>query len=436
MKSSAVQQAFKGIASRIHPQLPLSAKESQRLLNALTSSFNHQLDQGPTKSTAHAVAPRQHDDSARSSSSLSSTDLHLASILTSPLFGKPAQPSASSSTLHQLRSKTVHPIKVFEDSVSKGEATLEIARLCLSAFRVLLKNLSENERRVQLDTTAAGTRVLKWLWASGKIHAYSFTEDGKFLDSLTYFLLKESNESALWDLMETMPHSVSTKDSHSFVRDVRRRKSLILVSLVKSHLYISPSSDAALSAFLRVSDGANSTSVTASDIHLLPAGFLLSKQLVHAHLKKHAQASSASLYDRFVQSCPLWDKNSPDRALYRVAGLKLHHPVSPSARDALYFIRHLKQSPGHPFLSPSTDSQRKDVFKFFFDTVQVLQSQGYEDDSAWVMDFMKQSFPQYLSEQKSASSTVEATVLPSSDHHHSRTSNEPVLLAWMKPDLV
>ncbi|KAF1352239.1 hypothetical protein BDV97DRAFT_368018 [Delphinella strobiligena] len=402
MKQSAVQ-AFKAITSRIHPQLPLSTKESQRLLNALTSSFNHHLDQKLPSSNhdtcnSSAAHPVHRDATAPlSSPSSSAADTHLASILTSPLFSKPIHSqSPASAALSQLNAKAKHPVQVFEDSVASGQATIDIARLCLSAFRAFLDCLSETQKKSHLSTMAAGTRVLRWLWSSGKIHAYSFTEDRRFLDQMTLALLVEGNEAAIWDLIETTRDQTNSKDATP--REMRRRKGLVLCSLVKAHLDADGSAPTAtaLAAFLRAFD-AHQASSSPLLPYLSSAGALLSKHLIHTK-----EAAPASLYDRFLESCPLWDKNPSDRALYRIAGLKLHHPVTPSARVALFFIRHLKQSSAHPFLNPSTDSQRLRVFEFLFDTVNLLQAQSYRHDAAWVMEFMQKSFPHHFAEQDSS----------------------------------
>ena len=447
MKTSLAVGAFKSIVSRIHPQLPLSPKESQRLLNALTSSFNNQLDRhfppaaAVTSSTASSAVvvdpPHLHHRETRAvcSSSTATADAHLASILTNPLFGRPAPAlTPSSAAISQLKTKSKHPIQIFEDSVARGQATIEIGTLCLNAFRTSLNGLSEPDRESHILDISAGTRVLRWLWSSGRINTCAFAEDRKFVYALAYFLVAEANDSALWNLIETDFRQTSPEDSHPPAREMRRRKGLILCAMVKVHLSSTPLSDApitaALSAFLRASDlNQSSPASTLPILSIATAGALLSNKLVHTDMASLSRPISAALYDQFIESCPLWDKNPSDRALYRVAGLKLHHPTNPSARDALYFIRHLKQAPAHPFLSPSTEAQRSDVFNFFFETVAILQSQGLRDDAAWVMEFMRQSFPEHFSEKESVSRLTAALTSDAP-----QTPSEPLLPSWRIPD--
>lgn len=436
MKTSAVQ-AFKSIASRIHPQLPLSEKESQRLLNALTSSFRQQLDQ----EHPDPVSRRKSIDTPRSSpatnnhptgpvlhSSSTSTDLHLASILTNPLFGRPT--SVSDVAVSQLKTKSKHPISLFEEYVSKGIATIEVAHLCLNAFRKSLSGVPATDARDQTERIAAGARVLRWLWSSGTVHKQAFTQDPKFLDTLAYFLIAEGREGALWELMLTPNHA---SDSSLPAKDARKLNGMLLCSIVKTHLSdLRASATAALTAFFQAAETNEKASAVSAfpQIPLFPAGSYLTRALVNAGPEASSSQSLVPLYDRFVESCPLWDKATQERALYRVANLKLHHPVSPSARDALYFIRLVKQSPAHPFLSPTTKAQKTDVFNFFFDTVRLLHKQGSQDDAAWVMEFMQHKFTKDLLDRPDTPPAPSHAKQSSPSHDTHQAHDLPTTLNW------
>lgn len=433
MKESVAVQAFKSIASRIHPQLPLSPKESQRLLNALTSSFRQQLDHD--HSPVEAVAPpasrvaaasstsKPHPFAAQSAPQFASTDRHLASLLTSPLFAKPAHvPVSTAATVSNLKANSKYPIKVFEHYVSRGEATIETARLCLNAFRKSIDQLPPAVQNAKLREIAAGTRVLSWLWSSGRINAYSFAEDHSFVNLLAYCLVHEGNEIALWDLIQSdsLPGLADTPR-----RDVRYRKGMLLFSLVKAHLSVSPT--AALTAFLRAVEATDTSS--SSPAFAVPAGVYLSKELVQ--LAKTGSTLPEDLYNRFVDSCHIWAPNPQDRNLYRVALLKLHHPVSPTAIEALAFIRRLKETPSHPFLAPQKDVHKADVYAFFFDTARLLHVQGFGDDAAWVLEFMRQTLQSRSSEPPTLSAAIETRT-----EHRSKDVEQgpdPMLFGWKVP---
>src|SRR5690348_15716553 len=95
MQSAASKRVLSTLASKIHPQLPLSPRESQQLLTLLTTSFRAHLDrehplpessqnrhtQKPTGSNA-----RRASSPAQATSSYASATQHIDSILTNPLF--------------------------------------------------------------------------------------------------------------------------------------------------------------------------------------------------------------------------------------------------------------------------------------------------------------------------------------------------------------
>lgn len=413
MKASSVQQAFKSLTSRIHPQLPLSERESQRLLNALTSSFRTHLEY------QHNDAPASASSTSASTqhplSSATATDLHLASILTNPLLSKPVQ--------QQLKAKSKHPIALFEDQVAAGRANLSSARLCLEAFRTSLSSLPPAQVNDQIARYAAGTRALRWLWTSARTHDLSFARDARFCNQLAYFLVREGKDAALWELIDT---PVVTS-ANLTTKEASLRKGLLLVSIVKTHLSAPhPSLEYALSAFFRAVAGSQSShaSVSLAGVHLTQALIKLNS----------FSDSEVALYDQFVRAIPCWTKKHPDKAAYRIANLALHHPTTPSANPALDFIRlQLRPLTVHPFLNPATVFQKSTVFAFFFDTVKLLQKQEHFDDALWVMEFMQQRFPNEFAPPRASPSAVSPSFQAAKTKEStSSLSNFP---EWKVPEL-
>jgi hypothetical protein len=391
MKASSIQQAFKSLTSRIHPQLPLSERESQRLLNALTSSFRSQLEHHDHNHDAATSTPTASATVQPALSSATATDLHLASILTNPLLSKPVH--------QQLKAKSKHPIALFEDQVAAGRANLVSARLCLEAFRQSLSSLPPAQVQQHIIRYAAGSRALRWLWTSAQTHSLDFTRDARFTNQLAYFLVNEAKESALWELIDT---PVATSPTLT-AKEASLRKGLLLASIVKTHLSASNHSlEPALAAFFRAIDTSHTTHASVSH-----AGIYLTQALVKLN---HFSAAEVTLYDQFIDAIPRWTKRHPGRAVYRIANLALHHPTTPSADPALDFIRlHLRPLASHPFLNPTTASQKSTVFAFFFDTVKLLQKQEHFDDALWVMEFMQQRFPDELAPSRKSSSAASAS---------------------------
>ena len=413
MKASSVQQAFKSLTSRIHPQLPLSERESQRLLNALTSSFRthleHQHHDAPASASSTSV-PAQ-----RPLSSATATDLHLASILTNPLLSKPVQ--------QQLKAKAKHPVALFEDQVAAGRANLSSARLCLEAFRTSLSSLPPAQVNDHITRYAAGSRALRWLWTSARTHDLSFARDAHFCNQLAYFLIHEGKDAALWELIDT-PVAIS---ANLTAKEASLRKGLLLVAIVKTHLSAPhPSLESALSAFFQAVDASQSSHASVSH-----AGVYLTQALVKL---KSFSDSEVALYDQFMHAIPRWSKKHPDRAVYRIANLALHHPTTPSADPALDFIRlQLRPLASHPFLNPTTAFQKSTVFAFFFDSVKLLQKQEHFDDALWVMEFMQQRFPDEFAPPRASSSAVSPSFQAAETRES--TSSHSDFPEWKVPEL-
>ncbi|KAI4817291.1 hypothetical protein E4T44_10544, partial [Aureobasidium sp. EXF-8845] len=213
---------------------------------------------------------------------------------------------------------------------------------------------------------------------------------------LAYFLVHEARESALWELIDT---PVATSPTLT-AKEASLRKGLLLASIIKTHMSApNHSLESALSAFFRAIDTLHTTHASVSH-----AGIYLTQALVKLN---HPSADQVALYDQFIDAIPRWTKKHPGRAVYRVANLVLHHPITPSADPALDFIRlQLRPLASHPFLNPTTASQKSTVFAFFFDAVKLLQKQERFDDALWVMEFMQQRFPEELAPPRRSSSAV------------------------------
>jgi hypothetical protein len=110
MRVTAIAQGINKWLDSLHRQVPLTGRESQRLLNALTNSFRKQLDEAhPTKAQEDLVSvsrptsskllarvqsterpAKSPNGSVHTTSAVESADRHLASVLTSPLMMGPA----------------------------------------------------------------------------------------------------------------------------------------------------------------------------------------------------------------------------------------------------------------------------------------------------------------------------------------------------------
>ncbi|KAK8192728.1 hypothetical protein M8818_007900 [Zalaria obscura] len=429
MKTSAVQ-AFRNIVSKIHPQVGLTERESQRLLNALTSSFKDQLDEKhPDVSTSRKPLPSAITQLPQPPTS--STERHLASVLTNPLLA--SVPTRRSSAISQLQTGQVHPVKVFEECVSSGSATVEIAILCLEAFLKSLATKTAQEYQHQIKEMAAGARTLRWMWSTDLEKILHRADRARLFDYLVLFLVKENRDEAVWELLTTETNSPST-ESLKAISQAQKWRNDLLLSLMRAHCRSHKSKEKgqvnALLAFLNALD-IKASAPANSPLHhlnLAPAGTYLVNRSEHFSRMDSGRWAFCGLYDRFIKSVPQWSTAPGGSALHKQAILYLRHPYAPSASSALSFIQLLKASPDHPLLHPSTQQQKWKVLSFFFDTVQLLQKQGFADDAAWVIEFMRQHFKHDLVED--AETRPETIRHFGEDAESSRVGEDLVSLAF------
>ncbi|KAK4902743.1 hypothetical protein LTR27_000682 [Elasticomyces elasticus] len=211
MKGSAVFLGLKDWASKaLHPQLPLNARESQKLLTTLTGSFRKHLDE---VHSPIAGQPQPRLGTVKSSnasprtlhSSAALADKHLSSILTSPLLSKRSGTTSKADQdfanckieLHKNTGKD--PIALLEEYDARGAATLPIAHLCLSMFEQSLKGLSHERQKRQVAEVEPGRRTLLWLWRSELHQSEGFVDRLDLIDMLTFALMREGLDKSLWD---------------------------------------------------------------------------------------------------------------------------------------------------------------------------------------------------------------------------------------------
>lgn len=185
-----VTRVWKSFNSKIHPPLPLPARDSQQLLSLLNTSFKQQLD-------------RQH--LAASSSNEHHASRHLQSILTDPLFDeKPWMsdiPTSKSQRIGRFAGKlpdhSTQPMDAFRQLVAQGTADLEKAKIFLSIQYRACMTRSATTPREAMQTSGTASTVLQWLWSSGLEDTGIFLHDPVFTRLLVRFLVADGQYSRI-----------------------------------------------------------------------------------------------------------------------------------------------------------------------------------------------------------------------------------------------
>ncbi|KAI6900575.1 hypothetical protein KC318_g9801 [Hortaea werneckii] len=422
MRGSTVLQGFKDWASKFHPQLPLTQRESDRLLTALTTSFRSHLDKAhpraaeePSKlrDSGNGQVPRTSNHAMHSSAAFA--DKHLSSVLTD-LAGPPRRkPTANVSIADQYfanaqvelqKSPAKDPVQLLEDYEKDGNASVAIARLCLEQCEKSLEGLAQNQKAHQIQQTQAGRRVLLWLWETERYKQPEFVDDKVFIDKLVPFLLKEGWESYLWQWIELDQILAEGNNVYSGVKKMYHRyrwKGRLLRAMVVHKLYdpgrADQSADKALDTFFKAADLKLSSEEPC--LHFLPlghAGSALARALMIG--TDWNLRTDPVRFNRFADCVKLFNEKGSPFGVRNTAELWLQHPTNPDGRPMYEFFQQLFSNDS-PVWKNMVDHVRKPKtreiglswYHQMVQTIALLRRQRLELEAEWIKDRVLETFP-------------------------------------------
>ncbi|KAI1859825.1 hypothetical protein JX265_010274 [Neoarthrinium moseri] len=384
----SLKKGFKNsILPQIHQPMPLNRRESQQLLNSITSSFRRNLDK---------EHPWQHTDVAQPAASIITpdpsftlakngpqkhrpTDRHLESILSNPLFAEPRTPVPQTSAAWQSHHN------VFESAVARGMMTPKRAAGYLAAISKEI-GLSAVDIPASMAASGAGLRVVQWLRASGHENNLEFLADVNLVPILTRFMFVEHLEEVAWTWLARLGAQLGKlpKDAQT-----QRSIALLLSSIKKAQEYITVTTDltqgsldSGYSAFLR----ANGTlpSEDPAVLHSLQGFWHTLSWSSTVNASKHG-APSAPLYEMFVDAGRPWKRHLD------IAHLELHHPTSPDHISAVKYLhdRRIMESAER---RKAQEVYVKRMASLGTDTIARLKEVGEKDEASWVSEFMARTF--------------------------------------------
>jgi hypothetical protein len=385
---SPAARAFSILASKIHPQLPLTPRESQQLLSLLTSSFRRHLDREHPRFAAgdHYALPIRRarsskqravaDASCHSTSSHTPTNRLLESILGNPLLAhKPSRQEKGGSVLG-IQGIASNPSQWFKDRVADGSSTLHTAYLYAETMRKMPTSDASGSQK-------PGTEIIRWLWASGIEKTPSFLGHYRIHASLAALLIRERNERPLWRWLEPSflqalkDADVSAQDAFRF--QVRLSKAIVLHKL-NGHGGLQDAMVAHLHA-CSFSHPRQDMSAPVRHQTYFSAGVSI---LNHIAADSNISNVSPPLYSEFLERITEWcHKPECFRAM-----LHLHHPLEPSLDPALQYIRLLAAD----FESPSNPHKRSFLVQLSLTLARGLLTEERFPEALWVLEFVKDNF--------------------------------------------
>lgn len=391
----------------IHHPDPLTRQQTQRFLDAVTTSFRNNLDKEYGWPTSQEHTPRpvpieapKHNaagttelktkvaspaDAPASGVRRRPTDHHLASILSSPLF-RPAP-----SVPKQPTSKR-DPMDVFDEAVSRGLMTVPIATGCLKAKQGIIGN----SRSAFLDDEASASserfsgfdvsdRVLGWLRSSGMEGSLAFARHHNFVAALMPFLVAEGKDIIIWDWLTRLMSSHESHDEGSFAAARQ-----ILLYLVHSKTIGVECVDSAFESIIQASE-----TYREDPRH----GQLLIKAWRDVAWRTTSLAwqkpsPSVSLFDSYLGVA---NYLQPFRTKLPVAHLHLHHPATPTHDRAIEYLEQSKKEKTAP-----PERMRREAL-MGVDAVSHLGLIGELEEAKSLMSFINHKYSFFFRQSQSDS---------------------------------
>lgn len=423
-----MSQSFKVLASKINNQAPLGQRESNRLLNALTSSFRKHLDEvHPSRSHDEAKQPAAKDGSETSHrhgihSSIALADQHMASVLTNPLLIKTARlnahakPELNASTAAAELKNGINPFDLLEEYHAKGCATVEVALSCMKSFRRSIKDMTYEEQVAKVQAEEAGKRVLTWLWNSDVLQSQAFADSLQTQDGLVWLVMMEGHEEFLWHWLDSdleLPQSSAAKGNHN-LSNGHFWKSRIIYAMVMTNLGPphkgARSADAALELYFRAVQHVQhrkGAGVRDRMILVNRAKLALEKALTHGS-EHHYSNTNTALYDKFVKIYTKTQLTSSAQKYafdeFHRAQLDLWHPSRCSA-DLWYDIltRDITADDGTVpvrdlLQNPKSTSDTTHYIRTFARAARLMKIDGFHAESARLVAIAQDYYPEKISQ--------------------------------------
>ncbi|KAI2620666.1 hypothetical protein GGS26DRAFT_304160 [Hypomontagnella submonticulosa] len=378
------RNSLKNLLPKIHQPLPLSRRESQQLLDSITTSFRKNLDkehpwelndESKLRKPAHQNSrPLLSTPTPASSSSPTldtpshqrPTDRHLRAILSNPLFA------------HSENKKPKDPFDVFDSAVSRGLMTPSRATGFLIKLRSQIQAESANDIRQAMAVSGAGLRVVQWLRASGLENHPHFPFSRTLISNLIPFMCAEGLDEIAWTWVERVSSRHTKDEEASHLQFKFKALYRLLQAIIKNADTTHPGQKAPLDGQYKAIIRANE--ILPKDSKIALAGFKAawvgvswsSTVFASEHLKP-----SAPLFETFVNIGRPLDKPLD------MAHLELHHPLTPNHSAAVEFMHHNINYSTEP--DPAT---RRRLICLALDAVSRLKEVGDVDEVSWVERFV------------------------------------------------
>ena len=398
--------------SKFHVPLPRTPRQSQQLLNALTSSFRRELDRAhpPTASSSdegsgtNNAYSGDHLNEEHAHSAAHATDKHIRALLDNPLFRvSPSRNSVRSGPQSSTDGSRIQkePMAIFDELVASGSATVGSVSDCLN-WQLLLASRQSGERFVkELRDSRAGSRTFSWWSSSDPSTRVSFLKNNRAVRSTCKFMAAEGLRDSILAWLRVLRN----RDFGGLeVEEDLAEKSFkyILGNFLNGEIECGGGLVSALRFYLDACKILMSTADETPTLPLkkslgAPAGYLLS--MIEMNSRRNPSDSiPADVYDKYANMVSALALGKLQSAV-----ISIYHPTRP---DAELFVRYLRR------LSPTAiaawpQQHRTKVVRVGFDALRILSDSGKSRDCLFLANFLEQHAQELRETQKADSSSGE-----------------------------
>ncbi|KAL4978208.1 hypothetical protein BDW66DRAFT_22227 [Aspergillus desertorum] len=402
--------------SKFHVPLPRTPRQSQQLLNALTSSFRRELDRAhpPTASSsdetvrvdnastgAHLIEEHAH-------SAAHATDKHIRALLDNPLFRvspsrKNVRSGPQSSTDRSRIQK--EPMVIFDELVASGSATVGSVSDCLN-WQLLLASRQSGERFVkELRDSRAGSRTFSWWTSSDSNTRVAFLKNYRAVRSTCKFMAAEGLHHSILAWLRI----IRDRDFRGFEVEEDRAEAFkyILGSFLNGEFECGGGIVSALRFYL---DACRILMSTANERPALPlrkslgppAGYLLGMIELNSR-RNPSDPIPADVYDEYANMVSALALGKLQSAV-----ISIYHPTYPDAGPFLRYVRRLSPTA----IAAWQQQRRTKVVRVGFDALRILSDTGKSGDCLFLARFLEQHVQELREAQKAHSSSEEELLRP------------------------
>ncbi|KAJ5594859.1 uncharacterized protein N7459_001067 [Penicillium hispanicum] len=397
---------------KIHQPLPRTPRESQQLLNALTSSFRRQLDRAYPASHTHTPNLNPNPDGDRqplnADSSVHATDQHLHNILDNPLFRivpPKATPHGSLRSAEAQKRLAEEPMLLFDELVASGSLTPSAIINCLKSQLFHAASVGENGMTEAMKASQAASRVVDWFWASDGATRKTFFQSNlrAWAPTLTKFMVSENlHDTVMHWLKMLINRDLGTANGRipdGLAQSVFR---YLLLDFMDAEIQFGGGLGSALNYYLRASHMVFSSSHEQSNgarKMLLPAG----AHLNHASMDPKMSTGQVwtHIYDEYKE---VISTLTSTRSLLFVS-VALYHPSHPDPRP---FV-HLTESLSQPKVASWKNNAKRDAFfNIGCDALRILINQKRIGEATRLGQQIQELLPDQTIQQNPAAPNKQA----------------------------